>query len=165
MGIQRFRFTVKLKYNCKYYKIYINIMNIPDEILKEIYNYNLNAAIPNKMINEYVIKKKEVYAKKIQEWYKNNKIESTMPILFVNDLTENPQQFQKWYIIRLFMKFYPREDLRDYPLYLLRNIYGKRFEEYLSKEKVNEWKNIKSNWQVLQFMHKFNLQQIVKTGW
>lgn len=165
MGIQRFRFTVKLKYNCKYYKIYINIMNIPDEILKEIYNYNLNAAIPNKMINEYVIKKKEVYAKKIQEWYKNNKIESTMPILFVNDLTENPRQFQKWYIIRLFMKFYPREDLRDYPLYLLRNRYGKKFEEYLSKEKVNEWKNIKSNWQVLQFMHKFNLQQIVKTGW
>ena len=57
MGIQRFRFTVKLKYNCKYYKIY-NIMNIPDEILKEIYNYNLNVSIPNKMINEYVIKKK-----------------------------------------------------------------------------------------------------------
>ena len=54
MGIQRFRFTVKLKYNCNYYKIYINIMNIPDEILKEIYNYNLNAAIPNKMINEYL---------------------------------------------------------------------------------------------------------------
>ena len=105
----------------------------------------MNASIPNKMINEYIIKEKEVYAKKIQEWYKNNKIESTMPILLVNDLTENPQQFQKWYIIRLFMKFYPREDLRDYPLYLLRNRYGKRFEEYLSKEKVKEWKNIKSN--------------------
>ena len=88
-----------------------------------------------------------------------------MPIMFVNDLTENPQQFQKWYIIRLFMKFYPREDLRDYPLYLLRNRYGKRFEEYISKEKVNKWKNIKSNWQVLKFMYKFDLQQIVSTGW
>ena len=88
-----------------------------------------------------------------------------MPILFINDFTENPDQFKKWYIIRLFMKFYPREDLRDYPIYLLRNVYGRTLEDRVGKEKANEWKNMTSNWQVLKLMQTFDLQQIVNTGW
>ena len=143
----------------------MKIMNIPDEILKEIYNYNLNINIPNKMIHNHVFEKKQIYARKLQKWYKNNKIDSTMPILFINDFTENPDQFKKWYIIRLFMKFYPREDLRDYPIYLLRNVYGRTLEDRVGKEKANEWKNMTSNWQVLKLMQTFDLQQIVNTGW
>ena len=91
-----------------------------------------------------------------------------MPILLVNDLTENPQQFQKWYIIRLFMKFYPREDLRDYPKYLIRSVYGNNgmtLEQQVGKEKVEKWKNMYSNWDVLKFIHSFDLQKIVDTGW
>ena len=143
----------------------MKMINIPDEILKEIYNYNLNISIPNKLINNHVFEKKQIYARKLQKWYKKNKIDSTMPILFISDFTENPDQFQKWYIIRLFMKFYPREDLRDYPIYLLRNVYGRTLEDRVGKEKANEWRNMTSNWQVLKLMKTFDLQQIVNTGW
>ena len=143
----------------------MKMINIPDEILKEIYNYNLNISIPNKLINNHVFEKKQIYARKLQKWYKKNKIDSTMPILFISDFTENPDQFQKWYIIRLFMKFYPREDLRDYPIYLLRNVYGRTLEDRVGKEKANEWRNMTSNWQVLKLMKTFDLQQIINTGW
>ena len=143
----------------------MKMINIPDEILKEIYNYNLNISIPNKLINNHVFEKKQIYARKLQKWYKKNKIDSTMPILFISDFTENPDQFQKWYILRLFMKFYPREDLRDYPKYLIRSVYGRTLEDRVGKEKANEWRNMTSNWQVLKLMKTFDLQQIVNTGW
>ena len=120
------------------------------------------------MIHSYVIEKQSLFVMKLQKWYRKNKIDSQMPILFMSDFTENPDQFQKWYILRLFMKFYPREDLRDYPKYLMRSVYinnGMTFEEQLGKEKAKKWKNMNSNWDVLKFIDSFDLQQIVKTGW
>ena len=143
-------------------------MNLPDEILRIIYEYNLNISIPNKMIYENVVEKKSNFAKRIQHWYKKNKIDSKMPILFLSDFTENPQQFDKWYVIRLFMKFYPREDLYHYPKYLIRTIYGNRgltLEEQLGKDQAQKWKNLRSNWDVLKLMRHVELDQIVKTGW
>ena len=143
-------------------------MDFPDEILRHIYDYNLNISIPNKMIHNYVLEKQSLFAMKLQKWYKKNKIDSQMPILFISDFTENPNKFQKWYILRLFMKFYPREDLRDYPKYLIRSVYGNNgmtLEQQVGKEKVEKWKNIYSNWDVLKFIHSFDLQKIVDTGW
>ena len=121
-------------------------MNLPDEILRIIYEYNLNISIPNKMIYEHVVEKKSNFAKRIQHWYKKNKIDSKMPILFLSDFTENPQQFDKWYVIRLFMKFYPREDLYHYPKYLIRTIcwkswaYIRRTTWKRSSSKVEKFK-------------------------
>jgi hypothetical protein len=143
-------------------------MDFPDEILRHIYDYNLNISIPNKMIHNYVLEKQSLFAMKLQKWYKKNKIDSQMPILFISDFTENPNKFQKWYILRLFMKFYPREDLRDYPKYLIRSVYGNNgmtLEQQVGKEKVEKWKNMYSNWDVLKFIHSFDLQKIVDTGW
>ena len=88
-------------------------MDIPDELLRHIYEYNLHISVPNKMIHHHILQQKSLFETKLQNWYRKNKIDSTMPILFISDFTENPDQFQKWYILRLFMKFYPREDLRD----------------------------------------------------
>lgn len=148
-------------------------MNFPEEIIRHIYEYNLNISIPNKMIHNHITQQKSLFATKLQKWYRKNKIDSAMPILFMSDFTENPDQFQKWYIIRLFMKFYPREDLRDYPKYLIRSVYGnnsRTLEEQVGKDTAQNWRNMYSNldvsnWDVLKFIQTFNLQQIVNAGW
>ena len=142
-------------------------MDIPDELLRHIYEYNLHISVPNKMIHHHILQQKSLFATKLQNWYRKNKIDSTMPILFISDFTENPDQFQKWYILRLFMKFYPREDLRDYPKYLIRSVYGnngRTLEEQVGKDTAQKWRNIYSNWDVLKLIKKFNLQQIVNAG-
>ena len=148
-------------------------MNFPEELIRHIYEYNLNISIPNKMIHNHITQQKSLFAAKLQKWYRKNKIDSAMPILFMSDFTENPDQFQKWYIIRLFMKFYPREDLRDYPKYLIRSVYGnnsRTLEEQVGKDTAQNWRNMYSNldvsnWDVLKFIQTFNLQQIVNAGW
>lgn len=125
------------------------------------------------MIHNHITQQKSLFAAKLQKWYRKNKIDSAMPILFMSDFTENPDQFQKWYIIRLFMKFYPREDLRDYPKYLIRSVYGnnsRTLEEQVGKDTAQNWRNMYSNldvsnWDVLKFIQTFNLQQIVNAGW
>ena len=48
-------------------------MNFHDEILRHIYDYNLNIGIPNKMIHNYVLEKQSLFAMKLQKWYRNNK--------------------------------------------------------------------------------------------
>jgi len=129
-------------------------MYLPNEIINELYDFNPFITPINKNTREFLQKKRNKCASKIQKWYKKYKIESEMPFLFLNEM----QNFKKWYIIRLYMKFYPKDDLREWPLQCIR-------------KKLNIYRNIISHdlqnytaFQVFRFMQKQTKEDIISTG-
>ena len=103
---------------------------------------------------------------------RNTKIYSQMPILFLNDFIE--KKIPKWLLIRIYMKFYPKEDLIILPKYLLRLNYS---AEYINSDinlkkiwdKYNKPEDILYNtitkFEIFNIMHKdFTIEQIVKAG-
>lgn len=138
-------------------KTYCNIyiMTIPSELIKEFYNFNPFIKPVNKEIREFLQNKRNKCASKIQNWYKLNKIESKMPLLFLDEM----QNFRKWYIIRLYMKFYPKDDLRDWPLHCIKrklNIFNRPLPDKYSK--------LYSAFEVFEFMKNETKQNIIATG-
>jgi|TARA_Y100000022_G_scaffold128083_1_gene110986 hypothetical protein len=131
-------------------------MELPSEVTNYILDY-IRTDIG--IINKYDYKKKlEIYNKKsdiIKKWYNKYKIESRMPILFLDEM----ENFDKWYIIRLYMKFYPKPDLYDWPLYYL-----KRTKILTGQEDIMNYKYTKSAYSVFKFMNKINKNDIIKTG-
>ena len=78
----------------------------------------------------------------IQEWYKKYKIKKKKPILFINDLSEN--KIVKWYLIRIYMKFYPKEDLYDVPYYIIK----KQIENESDEKKKENLKKDLFRWSI-----------------
>jgi hypothetical protein len=143
-----------------------------DDVLLKIYDYNIRLFPVNKKIQMYVKEKKDRSARIIQKMVRNTKIYSQMPILFLNDFIE--KKIPKWLLIRIYMKFYPKEDLIILPRYLLKSNYSK---EYINNDirlkrlwdKYNKPENILYNtitkFEIFNIMHKnFTLEQIVKAG-
>lgn len=144
-----------------------------DDVLFKIYDYDLDLFPINKSIQMYVKEKKDRSARIIQKMVRNTKIYSQMPILFLNDFIE--KKIPKWLLIRIYMKFYPKEDLNILPRYLLKSNYSK---EYINNDirlkriwdKYNKPENILDNtvtkFEVFNIMHNdFTLDQIVKAGY
>ena len=96
-----------------------------DDVLFKIYDYNLELFPVTKNIQMYVKKKKDRAARIIQKMVRNTQIYSQMPILFLNDFIE--KKIPKWLLIRIYMKFYPKEDLIILPRYLLKSNYSKEY--------------------------------------
>jgi len=145
-----------------------SIVTLPHEMLRKIYDFDLYLASPCRVLYEYQKKQKHRFAIKIQHWYRCNKIGSSMPILFVTDFLTEPEKFTKWYIIRLYMKFYPREDLRDLPKHIIRGVYGRRgqtLEQQVGVTTAARWKNIQSNYDVFRFLQELDIPDIMKGGW
>lgn len=130
-------------------------MHLPDELIKELYNYNPFLKPINKEVREFLQNKRNNSASKIQTWYKQNKIESKMPILFLNEM----QNFKKWYIIRLFMKFYPKEDLRDWPFHCI-----KKKLNLFNRSLPNKYKKLYSAFEVFEYMKNETKENIIATG-
>lgn len=144
-----------------------------DDVLFKIYDYNLDLFPINKSIQRYVKEKKDRAARIIQKMIRNTKIYSQMPILFLNDFVE--KKIPKWLLIRIYMKFYPKEDLIILPRYLLKSNYSK---EYINNDirlkkiwdKYNKPENILDNtvtkFEIFNIMHNdFTIDQIVKAGY
>ena len=143
----------------------IQMPYLPYEVSDKIFSY-VRTSIP--IINKHDLKqKREIYVDKIniiKRWYKKNKIESQMPILFLSEM----ENFDKWYIIRLYMKFYPKLDLYDWPIYYLKRFnnipnmvsdYGSHIEDNI----VNYRYSTKA-YNVFKFMQKISKNDIIKTG-
>jgi hypothetical protein len=144
-----------------------------DDVLLKIYDYNLHLFPVNKNIQMYVKERKDRAARIIQQMARNQKIYSQMPILFLNDFIE--KKIPKWLLIRIYMKFYPKEDLIILPRYLLKSNYSK---EYINNDirlkrlwdKYNKPENILDNtvtkFEIFNIMRNdFTLDQIVKAGY
>ena len=144
----------------------IQMPYLPYEVSDKIFSY-VRTSIP--IINKHDLKqKREIYVDKIniiKRWYKKNKIESQMPILFLSEM----ENFDKWYIIRLYMKFYPKPDLYDWPLYYLKRV-NKQTPRIVSdyapsdKESIFNYKYSEKAYNVFKFMQKINKNDIIKTG-
>tara|TARA_B100002019_G_scaffold176379_1_gene152355 strand:- start:982 stop:1377 length:396 start_codon:yes stop_codon:yes gene_type:complete len=130
-------------------------MHLPEELIKELYNFNPFIKPINKVTREFLQNKRNISANKIQKWYKQNKIESKMPILFLDEM----QNFKKWYIIRLYMKFYPKDDLRDWPTHCI-----KRKLNLFNKPLPNKYRKLYSAFEVFKFMKNETKQDIIATG-
>ena len=125
------------------------------DVIKSIYDYNLyKLPSMNREIREYkydILNKK---VSKIQKWYKRNKIDRQMPILFISEI----DLYQKWYIIRLYMKFYPKEDLLEWPMHCTRKV--KQTRKYDNEILLS----INKAYQVFEFMKKQTKRNIISTG-
>ena len=130
-------------------------MHLPEELIKELYNFNPFIKPINKVTREFLQNKRNISANKIQKWYKQNKIESKMPLLFLDEM----QGFKKWYIIRLYMKFYPKDDLRDWPIHCI-----KRKLNLFNKPLPNKYRKLYSAFEVFEFMKNETKQDIIATG-
>jgi len=137
------------------------------DVIKYIYSFDFTLPPINKDIRNYknnIINEKVT---KIQKWYKRNKIEKNMPILFINEMP----YFQKWYIIRLYMKFYPKEDLRTVPYYILKKNNTSNLLNKLTPTQINQYNNnnFDSNnincIDVFKFLKLCTKQQIINSGW
>jgi hypothetical protein len=147
-----------------------------DDVLLKIYDYDLDLFPVNKNIQMYVKekkKKRDTAARIIQKMVRSTKIYSQMPILFLNDFIE--KKIPKWLLVRIYMKFYPKEDLIILPRYLLKSNYSK---EYINKDirlkqiwdKYNKPENILENnitkFDIFNILHNdFTIDQIVKAGY
>ena len=138
--------------------------NIPFELIDYILDY-IRTDIG--IINKHDYKKKMViYNKKsniIKKWYNKYKIESQMPLLFLDEM----ENMDKWYIIRLYMKFYPKDDLYDWPIYYLKRVnIPNMVSDYAlpDTESIFNYKYSEKAYDVFQFMHKINKNDIIKTG-
>lgn len=144
-----------------------------DDVLFKIYDYDLCLFPINKSIQMYVKEKKDRAARIIQKMIRNTKIYSQMPILFLNDFVE--KKIPKWLLIRIYMKFYPKEDLVILPRYLLKSNYSK---EYINNDiklkkiwdRYNKPENILETtikkFEIFNILHNdFTLDQIVKAGY
>ena len=138
--------------------------NIPYEIIDNIFDYiRTDIGVIDK--NDYN-KKMIIYHKKsnlIKNWYRKYKIESFMPILFLDEI----ENMEKWYIIRLFMKFYPKGDLYDWPIYYLKRANIPRMiSDYglPDKNSIFNYKYSEKAYNVFKFMQKINKNDIIKTG-
>lgn len=130
-------------------------MHIPDEIVRTVYDFDPFNLPANKHIRKYLQTKRNYYANKIQTWYKRNKIQDKMPLLFLDEV----MIYEKWYIIRLYMKFYPKDDLRDWPLHCIKrklNIYNRSLP--------NEYNKLYSAFEVFEFMKNETKETIIATG-
>ena len=138
--------------------------NIPFELIDYILDY-IRTDIG--IINKYDYKKKmAIYNKKsniIKKWYYKYKIDSKMPLFFLDEM----ESMNKWYIIRLYMKFYPKDDLYDWPIYYLKRVnIPNMVSNYASPdtESIFNYKYSQKAYDVFKFMHKINKNDIIKTG-
>ncbi len=144
---------------------------IPDEIIDHITSFNSCVYVPfSKKNKEYLYNRRNKQAVLIQKWYKKYKIEKTKPIFFISDLNEN--KIPKWYLIRIYMKFYPKEDICDIPYYIL-----KKKIENDSDQKKKELQIIdlfqmatkmgkkRRVFEVYKFMRSQTLADIKNGGW
>lgn len=131
------------------------IMNLPGELIKEFYHFNPFLKPINREIRIFLQNKRNKCAIKIQKWYRRNKIESNMPFLFFNEI----RLYEKWRIIRMYMKFYPKEDLCDWPLHCL-----KRKLNLFNKPLPDEYKKLYTAFEVFKFMKNETKESIIATG-
>ena len=138
--------------------------NLPNEIVNKVFDY-VRMKIP--IINKEDAKKKQIILHEksdlIKKWYKKYKIESFMPILFLDEI----ENMDKWYIIRLYMKFYPKYDLYDWPMYYLKRVnIPSMVSDYAppDKESIFNYKYSEKAYNVFKFMQKINKNDIIKTG-
>lgn len=142
-----------------------------DDVIKHIYTFNYTIQPVNKMLKDFVNEKKNRSALKIQKMFKNNKIEKEMPILFMDELYSGI--IPKWLLIRMYMKFYPMDDIVSLPIHLLKNNFTK--DEIKNNKEYSEiWEKFNYEypeilWQVTAYevfcvLHKFSLQQLIKMG-
>ena len=147
---------------------------VPDEIIDHITSFNSSVYVPfSKTNKEYLYKRRNKKAFLIQEWYKKNKIEKKKPILFINELSEN--KILKWYLIRIYMKFYPKEDLYDVPYYIIKKQIENESDEKKKESQRNnlfKWKrkmetNMKRRraYEVYKFLRVQTLVDIKNGGW
>ena len=130
-------------------------MHIPEELIKEFYNFNPFINPVNRVTRDFLKNKRDICASKIQNWYKRNKISSTMPYLFLDEI----RYYEKWYIIRLYMKFYPKEDLRDWPLHCI-----KRKLNLFNVRLPSKYHKLYSAFEVFEFMKNETKENIIATG-
>ena len=137
------------------------------DVIKYIYTFDFTLPPINKDNRNYKNNIINNNVSKIQKWYKRNKIEKNMPILFINEMP----YFQKWYIIRLYMKFYPKEDLRTVPYYILKKNNTNNLLNKLTPTQINQYNNnnFDSNnincIDVFKFLKLCTKQQIINSGW
>lgn len=138
--------------------------NLPIEIIENILDYiRTDIGVIDKC--DYN-KKMVIYNKKsniIKKWYSKNKIDSKMPFLFLDEMESK----DKWYIIRLYMKFYPKDDLYDWPIYYLKRVnIPNMVSDYAppDTESIFNYKYSQKAYDVFKFMHKINKNDIIKTG-
>ena len=140
--------------------------NIPFEIFISLYDYAPFIYPVNKETYSYITKKRNNKATIIQRWYKKYKIEEKMPMLFLSEMPG----FPKWYIIRLYMKFYPKDDLKDWPSY-----YCKRKQYLETRQHFNPLPFSEFNYydkdlmnlsafEVFNFMKSISKEDIISTG-
>ena len=125
--------------------------NLPNEIINYIFDFN-RIYIP--IINKEDLKfKKIIFNNKIniiKKWYKKYKIIKNIPIFFLNNFYNN--NYEKWYLIRIFMKFYPKDDLLIWPFYLIKKY---KLKEYYNIDKFTAF-------QVFNFMKNQSLENIAR---
>ena len=118
-------------------------MLFPEESIQIIYDYNPFLFPATANIQKYLEEKKNYFASKIQIWYQKNKIDKEVPFLSIDEL----RYFPKWHIIRLYMKFYPKQLLLVWPFYCSKHVKSP----------------IKTAYDVFQFMKTQNKQSILST--
>lgn len=145
------------------------MISLPDDILLKLYDFVPYITPVNKDTNMYVTNKRKKYASKIQKWYKRNKIDAEMPLLFLSEV----RLYEKWYIIRLYMKFYPKEDLRDWPYYYIKRILYMQNRVSFNPLPYSEFKLTGENqikystmtaYEIFKFMHTISKEDIIATG-
>ena len=138
--------------------------NLPIEIIENILDYiRTDIGVIDKC--DYN-KKMVIYNKKsniIKKWYSKYKIDSKMPFLFLDEMESK----EKWYIIRLYMKFYPKDDLYDWPIYYLKRLnIPNMVSDYAPSdtESIFNYKYSQKAYDVFKFMQKISKNDIIKTG-
>lgn len=141
---------------------------IPLEIIDYITSFNSLLRVPfSKQNKEYLYKRRNKYATLIQTWYKKYKIAKSKPVLFISKLSEN--KIPKWHLIRIYMKFYPKEDLYDVPYYILKQQIANEMDYQNKIHLINTLYTWNTNrikaYDVFGFLKTQSLLDIRNGGW
>ena len=148
----------------------VYIKRLPYEIVDKITSYNTGMYVPfTKRNSIYLYKRRNSKATTIQKWYKKYKIEKDMPIMFYSDFSE--KKIPKWYLIRVYMKFYSRMDIMEIPYYITKmKIKNETCEnkKHLLRMKLFTWggnKIYRRPYEVYKFLKEQKLVDIINSGW
>lgn len=131
--------------------------NIPDDVIFKIYQY-VPLTIPVcRTIRNYTRERLNTFAKVIQKWYTKYKLPKTNEII-LSDWYSN--KYPQWFMIRHFMKFYPKDELITVAHYMIKYMIPDRRKKFLK-----DYENIKNNYDVFKLLQNANKREIIASGW
>tara|TARA_B100001063_G_scaffold242526_1_gene271340 strand:+ start:13822 stop:14295 length:474 start_codon:yes stop_codon:yes gene_type:complete len=154
-----------------------NMVKLPEyslnhDVICHIYSFNPLLPVIDNITNNYVNGIKNNKALSIQKMFKKCCIFKEMPILFLDEMYSS--KYPRWLLIRLYIKFYPYEDLLDLPYYIVKKNYtlqeikNSKFLSTIifafSRYSINKCLNKFKRYDIFKILRCFTYNQIINAG-